>query len=319
MQSNSNFSLILNDYKFCPPFNPFEELPNVKIEYEVKMDNFDCDLRIYSSDPVTVKEVQKQLKFEPRKSKGEEFKRLGDKVHEYDDIEYWLCNFKTRNFSKFNQKLQQLLEFFIDGVVEIEEDLRWSMLLVYRKRDLEKYDLIGYCSYYHFYNYPESIRVRISQFIIFPPYSNKGHGKKLYEFLMDRFRRDESIVDVTVEDPNDMFQDMRDKSDCRLLLKDQQIQNLKPKLVTKSFLMEYNQKYKLCMKQLVRVIEICILKNINMWDARCIKEYRLWVKSRIYKKNRDVLEEMDFGERLSKLQETYELIEKDYLGLLEKF
>ena len=316
--ASDNFTLILNSHRVVPPFNPFEEL-DTKIEYEVDMDNLDSDLRIYSSDQTMIKAVTKKLKPTPgRKLRYEEknFRPFGDKIHEFGDCEYYLCDFKTRNFSQFNAKLQQLLEFFIDGVVEIEEDVRWSMVLVYSKK--EKYELIGYCSYYHFYNYPESIRVRISQFIIFPPHDKQGHGKRLYEFLMDRFRRDESIVDVTVEDPNDLFQDMRDKSDCRLLLQDNRVQNLKPAMVTKSWLQEYSNKYKLCMKQLVRVAEICILKNIKMWDARCVKEYRLWVKKRIYNKNRDVLEEMDFGERLQKLQETFELVEQDYRSILEK-
>ena len=313
---NDNLTLILNNHRFNPPYNTCEDL-NVKIEYEVDMGTLDSDLRIFSTDQAVIKEVTKKLQPNPTKTlnlREKAVKPFGDKIHEYKDVEYYLCNFNTRNFAPFNKKLQKLLEFFIDGVVEIEEDVRWSMVLVYSIKD--GYELIGYCSFYHFYNYPESIRVRISQFIIFPPYNGQGHGKNLYEFLMARFARDDSIVDVTVEDPNDLFQDMRDTIDCRMLMKNPKIKTLLPNMVTKEWVLEFKKEYKLCMRQLVRMIEVCVLKNIPSWDARSVKEYRLWVKKRIYNKNRDVLEEMEFGERVSKLQETFDLVEKDYIAIL---
>jgi histone acetyltransferase 1 len=61
-----------------------------------------------------------------------------------------------------------------------------------------------------------------------------------------------------------------------------------------------------------------MLKRLNKWDAKAVKNYRLFVKQRLYKKNREVLEEMEFGERLVKLQQTFELVEQDYLALLAR-
>lgn len=45
-----------------------------------------------------------------------------------------------------------------------------------------------------------------SQILILPPFQRKGHGRKLYEYMYDCFGRDDRVVDITVEDPNDDFQ-----------------------------------------------------------------------------------------------------------------
>lgn len=48
------------------------------------------------------------------------------------------------------------------------------------------------------------------------------------------------------------------------------------------------------------------------------KMYRLVVKGRVYKQNRDVLAQLDRLERVDKLEETYFHVEDDYKRLLNK-
>lgn len=51
-----------------------------------------------------------------------------------------------------------------------------------RKRpgsDVATYHFVGYSSLYGFYHFPEKTRLRLSQFVILPPYQKQGHGCKL--------------------------------------------------------------------------------------------------------------------------------------------
>ncbi len=41
---------------------------------------------------------------------------------------------------------------------------------------VETYHFIGYSSLYPFYCFPEKVRLRLSQFVIVPPFQHAGHG-----------------------------------------------------------------------------------------------------------------------------------------------
>lgn len=75
-----------------------------------------------------------------------------------------------------------------------------------------------------------------------------------------------------------------------------------------------------------------LLKRTSKFDAKSIRAYRLFVKQRsgleivlllmdscrLYKKNRDVLEGMELGDRIQALQHTYDNIEQDYQQILSR-
>lgn len=63
-------------------------------------------------------------------------------------------------------------------------------------------------------------RERISQFLVLPPYQHRGHGSAFYNALMDCFLSDPSVHEVTVEDPNEAFDDLRDYCDLARLRRD---------------------------------------------------------------------------------------------------
>ena len=44
-----------------------------------------------------------------------------------------------------------------------------------------------------------------------PPFHGQGHGTKLYSFLFQNFLADKKVAQVTVEDPNESFDDLRDR------------------------------------------------------------------------------------------------------------
>ncbi|KAI9762953.1 MAG: histone acetyltransferase 1 [Chaenotheca gracillima] len=60
-------------------------------------------------------------------------------------------------------------------------------------------------------------RSRISQFLILPPFQHQGHGSRFYSSLVSDFLKDASCVEITVEDPNEAFDDLRDYCDLTRL------------------------------------------------------------------------------------------------------
>ncbi|KAL9080635.1 MAG: hypothetical protein Q9157_000611 [Trypethelium eluteriae] len=67
------------------------------------------------------------------------------------------------------------------------------------------------------------VRERISQFLIFPPFRGRAHGTQLYNAMISLFLADPSCLEITVEDPNEAFDDLRDYSDLSRLLKNSAI------------------------------------------------------------------------------------------------
>lgn len=77
---------------------------------------------------------------------------------------------------------------------------------------------MGYTSLYPFWCYPDLVRLRLSQFVILPPYQHLGHGSRLYSCLFDHMLGRDGVAELTVEDPAEAFEDLRDRNDLRFLV-----------------------------------------------------------------------------------------------------
>ncbi|KAI0883444.1 acyl-CoA N-acyltransferase [Annulohypoxylon maeteangense] len=60
-------------------------------------------------------------------------------------------------------------------------------------------------------------RMRISQFLILPPFQGKGIGSLLYSTLFNIAMKSSTTVEVTIEDPNEDFDLLRDLCDIKYL------------------------------------------------------------------------------------------------------
>lgn len=60
-------------------------------------------------------------------------------------------------------------------------------------------------------------RLRIAQFLILPPHQGSGHGTHLYTIIHTACFNDPTIFELTVEDPNEAFDALRDTSDYHIL------------------------------------------------------------------------------------------------------
>ncbi|KAH6598209.1 hypothetical protein BASA50_003824 [Batrachochytrium salamandrivorans] len=253
------------------------------------------------------------------------FRPMGTKIQEYSvgDVAYEMyeCTFETPKFIEYHKRLQTFLLWFIEGASYLEDtDSNWNFVLVFERAVRPEYDtpvykIVGYISYYPFYLYPDARRMRISQFIILPPYQHQTHGRTLYTSLMDRFIRDTRVGDVTVEDPNDGFQDMRDRCDVQRLLENNALAGLCAPLDNEC-IKTLRSEYKLCKRQAHRCAEMVLQHRLNPRDARANRDFRLFVKGRIFHQNREVLETLSFGDRVDQLHTTFLALKEDYQNVL---
>ena len=152
---------------------------------------------------------------------GKEFKPPGQCIHSYcregRKFEIWAGSLLDPEVRKILDNIQILILLFIEGGQYINTDdvdwtlERWRIYFVYEilsppSSTTSPYSFAGYATTYRFYNFrpsqkdktaaPESFpviedvtpttlpsRLRISQFLILPPYQASGHGSALYQSI----------------------------------------------------------------------------------------------------------------------------------------
>ena len=192
-------------------------------------------------------------------------------------------------------------------------------------------------------------RLRISQFIILPPFQKGGNGSRLYNSIFDFYLKDSNTVEITVEDPNESFDDMRDLNDLVRLRNVPEFAALRVntditihgsgpvprEIVNLAVLDDIRLRFKIAPRQFARLVEMQLLSLIpvnirqSMLPERLTStapdskakqhEYRLWqlyTKQRIYRRNKDALIQLDRAERIDKLEETLGGVEAEYSRLL---
>ena len=53
--------------------------------------------------------------------------------------------------------------------------------------------------------------------IILPPYQRQSHGSQFYDAIFNNCLQDSSIQEITIEDPSEGFEDLRDRCDMKRL------------------------------------------------------------------------------------------------------
>lgn len=256
-------------------------------------------------------------------------------------FEIWASSIEDPACKALLSNIQILTLLYIEGgsYIELDDDewsnRRWGVFFLYEKPLGSEYSFIGYSTVYRYYYYSATIedlsRARISQFLILPPYQRRGLGSRFYDALIAHFLASKSTLEITVEDPSESFADMRDVRDlCRLetsgAFKDLTLESV----FARTFPLEdVRRASKIPQRQFSRCVEMSLLKRLleqegkgrrKQVDRKRDKQwkmYRLIVKGRVYKQNRDVLAQLDRLERVDKLEETYFHVEDDYKRLLE--
>lgn len=239
------------------------------------------------------------------------------------------------------------------------------------------YSLAGYATTYRFWAFPSipsgsptvlnpyppskpiapvklPSRLRISQFLLLPSYRAAGHGTALYLSIYNHALSDPLITEVTVEDPNEEFDALRDYADYATLLHlfmdagitlnptPIPVTARKPKKVPTSLLLPIKQVHalrkqqKIAPRQFARVLEMHLLGSIPPENrvslARITQKHRasnendrkyywwrLLVKQRIYKKQYDILMQLDPSERVEALDRAASSQQEEYTERMDGF
>ncbi|KAF9967063.1 histone acetyltransferase 1 [Mortierella alpina] len=257
-----------------------------------------------------------------------EFKPMGTKIGEYrvssegaenSTFELYQANFDTPRFQEYHKRLQCFAIFFIEGASFIEDtDEKWEVRLLFERvseNGQESYNIVGYCTMYPYFYYPDQVRMRISQFLILPPYQQQGHGSRLYQSLYNDFCSRKEVREMTVEDPNEEFSDLRDKNDMKHLTAKGVFKDLQAP-IKKARIEQVAQTYKLTKRQVARCFELALLRNLDKRNKAQYKAFRLQVKERLFRHNAEALNTLDKEERIEKLHETFLSVEEDYHRIL---
>lgn len=318
-------------------FDSVTFLPFLNVKWSAKLDQVEVDPKekmleflptstVYKDElkwRELIDEEQKEYKI-PGTRFGEEFTKGDDKFAIYR------LDLTSEAGIELHKRLQILVLLFIEAGTFIEyKDPLWDIYVLYKTTNPELPEVVGFATVYNYWKYPGlekfdegvvEIRKKISQFIVLPIFQGKSLGGEFYSRLFEEWLHDDKIVEVVVEDPNESFDDLRDRADLTRLAK-RGVDLDKLTLATVSgeeWFDEFKQKEKLEKRQLQRLLEMTLLRQLKNGTSKDTKKaVRLFVKRRLYEKNKEVLAGLDAPTRLDKLQTAYEALESDYYRIVE--
>lgn len=310
----------------------------------------------------------------------------GEILSEFDGVDGAKFEIRRSNLAddasrQIIDRVQLLILLFIEGGSYIGTDTtdsldRWDIFFLYNIKPsttdgTSRYQFAGYSTVYKFFplqrfplepkeahenlelpsgEFPFSnlrSRTRISQFLILPPFQKSGNGSRLYRTIYDYCLRDPNVIEVTVEDPNEAFDDMRDVADLDFLRQKSEFTDLRintdihiPKqgaaprgVVDEVKSEEARCLYRIAPRQFSRVLEMHLMSRLaetvrpTLVDDKVVAkptkiethEYDLWklfVKQRLYRHNKEVLSQLDRHDRIERLNETLGSVELEYARIL---
>ncbi|AET41161.1 histone acetyltransferase catalytic subunit HAT1 Ecym_7327 [Eremothecium cymbalariae DBVPG len=311
----------------CLAFDSVTFKPFINAKYDKMMDDIDDVqeklLNFLPEEDVVIKdEVRWVDKFQKER---ESFTLPDDelKIAEYssDGEQYAVYQTKLSDdpIRKLHKRMQIFTLLFIESASYIdEEDNSWDIFISFKKSTKQ---CIGYATAYKYWRYINGTqfdaseilakRAKISQFIIFPPYQSRNHGSHLYNAVVNLWLKTPEITEITIEDPNESFDDLRDRNDLQRLYTAGFFKTIPDELpISKKWLEEKMSEYKLERRQFVRLVEMILLHKKS-------SNFRLQVKNRLYEKNYEVLANMDDSTIKDKLQTAFQLVKDDYERILQ--
>lgn len=230
-------------------------------------------------------------------------------------------------------RIQVLTLLYIEAGSYIDaDDAGWTLYVVY-ERAADKPVFVGFCTCYKYWLYsPEhdarapfaesQYRARLSQMVVLPPFQGAGHGQELYKTVAGadgEWERDARCVEITVEDPTDQFDELRDRCDLERALAGGLLRQIGKIPLSGPVRRDLRRKWKLTPRQFDRVIEMGLLWLLEHKEGSWIEglrgeqSVRLLVKRRIYMANREGLVGLG-DDRLakSKLEEVWTRVARDH-------
>ncbi|KAG9126419.1 histone acetyltransferase 1 [Ceratobasidium sp. 392] len=318
-------------YKFIPP------------DYNKSFDTFKS---VVEKDAVAFKPLGEKIHSYTRRAAGKgkgKGKEAGPVAEDDPDAvvyEVYHSTWDTPGFREYHRRMQLFILLYIEGGSYIQEDEdKWEFAVLYERRSRPSnnpqtapshtYHFVGYSSLYPFWCWPDKIRLRLSQFVILPPYQHAGHGSALYGAIYQLSLAREDVVELTVEDPSEAFEDLRDRNDLKMLLSLEKTATQQAFMhegegtsgkfgppMDKQWAEKWRKDLKIASRQFHRLIEMLILRRLDPSAKQAQKAFRLQVKERLYRFNYEILAQLEKNERLEKLEETFQNVRTDYQRIL---
>lgn len=299
------------------------------IDIKKTIDEFLPKLTIFKDEVKWVDSI-KEEKVNGYKIPGELIDSFSEDDKEY---EIYKIDLKSENGYELHQRLQILVLLFIEAGSFIDaKDELWNLYVLYEKDNKSASNnnepsIIGFTTAYNYWKYPgakkfdsteQELRIKISQFIILPIYQGQGLGQLFYSHLYDQWLAKDDIIEVVVEDPNESFDDLRDRADLKRLNASEQFdfKAVTPK-VNKEWVEKTRRALKLEKRQFARLLEIILLYKLKHgYPGISKKDVRIFIKKRLYDKNKEGLATLDDNTKKDKLQTAYQALEEDYYRIL---
>lgn len=319
------------DLRIDIAFDAITFKPFVKVKYSERLNDEveDVQKKLLGFLPENDTIVDDEIKWVDAFSKEQEnlpnYDGIFEKIDEYtskkEDYVVYKTNFRNEYSVKLLKRLQIFVLFFIEAGSYIDTtDLKWDLFFVVKKSDNR---IIGFATTYTYLKFdsaqqfdasPEiATRNKISQFIILPIYQNGNHGSQLYEAIVNHWLRNPLVKEITVEDPNEKFDDLRYRQDFKRLFNEGFISKLPDTVnsINRDWFIENAAKKKIEINQFKKLLEIAyvFLKNN--------KAARLLIKKRLYEKNKDGLDDLDDAIKKDKLQTAYDNYHLEYSNLIK--
>ncbi|KAM3125679.1 hypothetical protein CJJ07_005095 [Candidozyma auris] len=318
-------------------FDSVTFLPFLNVKFDNKLEDIEVDpksklLELLPSSTVykdeakwrdSIEEEQKNYQI-PGTKVCEDFTKNGEHYAIYK------LDLTSERGIELHKRLQILVLLFIEAGTYIDfKDPLWDLYVMYRTTDASLPEVVGFATAYNYWVYPgsaefdsgvEKIRKKISQFIVLPHLQGQSLGAELYERLYKLWLQDDRIVEIVVEDPNESFDDLRDRVDFTRLVEEKKVDlsTLKVDDVTPQWIETFKRREKLEKRQLSRLLEMFFLHQLKYGPAKPSKKaVRLFIKRKLFEKNREALSGLDEPTKLDKLQTAYESLASDYYRILE--
>lgn len=321
--------LCFDSVTFYPFLNVryLRKLDDVEVDPAEKMLEFLPELTIFKDETKWRDAIEREQKdFQiPGEQMGVTFEKDGRQYAIYK------INTSSPSGTELHKRLQVLVLLFIEAGTFIEvDDPLWDLYVLYDVTKSSLPEVIGFSTAYNYWKYPGheafdagsvQIRKKLSQFVILPSHQGKSLGGEFYLQLYQTWLADENIIEVVVEDPNESFDDLRDRVDLTwlVLLKALDLETLTTQYVSdSSWFDKFKKEHKLEKRQLQRLLEMALLSLLKLGQGKnSRKDVRLFVKRRLFEKNHEALEPLDDATRKDKIHTAYELLETDYYRILE--
>lgn len=228
----------------------------------------------------------------------------------------------------YHRRMQLLMLLHIDNANFIDDaDPRWELFVVFERIGERPRRFVGYATVYPFSamrpgrtlddGFGE--RIRVSQVVVLPHYQRAGHGAEILRAIYADAKR-RNAIEVTVEDPSEGFRKLRDAVDLRrayehgILSEDKDIERADDT----SLVAKLHKELYITKAQARRALEVHRLRFVDKSDKDSYRDYRLWVKRRLYSEYEEVLDAFRGAERKAKLAEIYDDFEKEYLHTVSR-